>query len=171
MPLEDKKVKFIKNIKRQAVLFSGLKDSVLKEQQMLKTGKTDGLDEVVKKEEEITGKIKQLEDNKYTLLNEMADGAGVEKKRNIKLNDLLEKMNKSDAGEIRKAVEELMLEVKEIGGVNSENTHMLRNYLDYANFSQETQQKIKNPRQIVYTPDGAKKSKTAPRRSRIDTTI
>ncbi len=171
MSFRDKKEKFIKNIQRQVVLFSELKDIVLKEQQILKTGKTGTLDEVVKKEEEITGEIKQLEDNKYTLLREMALEAGVEKKRDIKLNDLLKKMNKSDAAEIRGAVEELMGKVKEIGGVNSENTHIIKNFLDYDKFTREAEEKTRKSGQTVYTASGTKKTKTSPRKPRIDTTI
>ncbi len=51
MPLEDKKESFINNIKRQAVLFSELKNVAFDEKEMLKKGATDFLGEVVEKEE------------------------------------------------------------------------------------------------------------------------
>jgi len=165
------KEKFINIIKEQKTLYSSLKELITTEYKALSDKDIKSIDEIIKKQEELTFAIKKLEDEKNVIFNLMIEETGLKKDSTTKLKNILEKIDKSDAKEIENAVVDLISVVKELEAINSKNTNLIKNYIEYVDFVRNIKEKIENPKQTTYTKDGEKKIEKLNKNSKIDTTI
>ena len=102
----------------------------------------------------------------------MVKETGFADSKNIKLSDVLGKIDKEDASSIEKAVTGLIDAVKKIDDINAKNTHMIKNYLEYLDFTKQMKDKLDKPAEATtYAPDGRKTTDTAPKGPSIDKTI
>ncbi len=162
---------FIKAVKKQIDLYKGLEEVIKSEQAALKSKDINAMDGIVKKEEAAIKEIKKLEDEKLGIFGKMAADAGLKADEGAKLRDVLLKCGKDDALEIESAVACLMDVVRRVDAVNAGNARLLRDYVEYVEFMKMTKEKINNPVQTTYTPDGAKKTEPVKNGPKIDHTI
>jgi hypothetical protein len=129
---------------------------ILEEQKLLANRNIKGMEQVVRREEDIIVEIKKMEDMKTGIFLEMTLQAGFTKEEKVKLQDVLSKIGKSAAAGIEEAVESLMVVVRGIAAVNGSNTHLIKKFLDYVNFSAQLKDKVNNPVSTTYTGSGVR---------------
>jgi hypothetical protein len=148
--IADLKEKFIECINGQKLLYEQLKTVILEEQKLLANRNIKGMEQVIRSEENIIVEIKKFEDMKNEIFSGMAVQAGFDGGEKVKLQDVLFKMGPSAAG-VEEAVESLMIVVRGIAAVNGSNTHLIKKFLDYVNFSAQLKEKMSNPVSTTYS--------------------
>lgn len=162
--------RFVEIIDEQAALYKTLKETVKKESEAIAQKDAAAIDGIVKAEEDAMEKIKALEGEKSALFAKMAEEAGLAP-GSARIGDILKRMGGDDASAIGKAVSGLLAEVREVDLINAGNARLLKNFIEFAGFSEILRQKIKEPEQTVYTKSGDKKTEKDRNAPKIDRTI
>jgi hypothetical protein len=163
--------KFIEILNKQAVLYNELEDTIKIESEAIAGKDLKVIDGIVKKEENAIEKIKALEKEKNVLFEGLEERAGFRKNSGAKIKDVLSKLGGGEAAGIEKALAALIDTVKKVDAVNAENVHLLKNFIEYAQFSKILRDKIKEPEQVTYNQSGGKKTEKAQEGPRIDRQI
>ena len=169
----DKKLRddFISAVKKQSESYKKLKKLIEREKNTINSKDIKSLETTVKEEEKVINGIQEQENIKNSLFEMMVKDAGIERKPETKLRDVLAKTDRKDADEIEKAVVELIGTVKEIETVNMSNARVLKNYINYVDFVKNIKQKMEEKKSTTYSPDGSKKTAPAQSGPKIDKTI
>ncbi|MFP4466736.1 MAG: flagellar export chaperone FlgN [Candidatus Goldiibacteriota bacterium] len=169
--LETVKDRFIKELNLQTDMYLELKELILEEQKALKSRNPEIIQELVRRQEELTEKINLAEKKKMELFAEISEKAGFAKDENAVLKDVLRRLAPEDANDIEKEVKKLLDAAKEADGLNAGNKHLIKNYMDYIGFVNNIRTKSQ-PENITYNSQGAmKKDKEPPKGPGIDTKI
>jgi flagellar biosynthesis/type III secretory pathway chaperone len=130
--------------------------------------KINSIDDFAKKQDELITTIKKLEEEKTEVFNLMIEEMGLEKNAQIKLTDLLSKMDENDSKDIQNAVIDLISVVKEVQAVNSQNAGLIKNYIEYVDAIRKIKEKIENPQKPIYTSTGNKHNLNINEKPKID---
>ncbi len=149
---------FVARINDQTGYYKALLVLLNDQQKLLASGKTDArMEATAKKQEEMIEKISAVEKEKQALLLEFAKETGLEAGTDMTIGPILEKMEKKEAEEIWKALTPLMSAMNEAAAVNSKISRMMKNYVDFSEFSENMKKKLNDKSQVTYTVDGEKK--------------
>jgi len=161
---------FLKEINAQKELYARLNPLIVEEQKALKDRDAAKIEGLVEKQEKLTELINAAEAAKMDMFEKLSVHSGFEKRSGAVLNDILKKLPAGDAKEIETAVSELIETVKETDALNSGNTHLIKNYMDYVGFVKNA--KNKTPENITYNANGVLKKENQPdNKPGIDTKI
>jgi len=152
----DKQLKkgFIFAIMNQLELYGRLKTDSIAQQKILTSKNARGLDEIVKKQEKLIGEIRKNEDDKKALFEKMAVGLGLKYTPELKLQDVLALAGDEDAADIDRETAKLVILMEQNASLSLINARLMKNYLDFIKFSSDLKERIGNPAQTFYTPDG-----------------
>lgn len=159
MTFVELKDKFLNVLSKQINDYKDLKKIIKSEEEQLNKKNAQALEQILNKEEEILKQIKEAEIEKQKIFQEIKKEFGFKPEIDIKLKDVLLKMNKKDAEDIEAKVLELIKIIKEIDDINSKNSHIIKNYLNYLEFFKKISGKSEKPVNVTYEPTGAKKWK------------
>ncbi len=159
------KVNLIKIIKSQIEGYKKLKGVIVEENKVLLGKDIKGVEEIAKKEENIVTEIKKDEKEKHSLLRQIKEDLKLNNDRTITLVDMLAKMDKEEAKEIENAIVELINVVKDFETTNRSNIHMIKNYLEYTDFTRKIKERSEQAIQTTYNEYGYKKTIQAEKNS------
>ena len=165
------KAGFIDSIKRQIELYKKLKGLIADENKILLGKNIRGMEEIAKKEENIVTEIRKTEEEKRSLLRQIAEDLKLNDGNTSNLVDVLAGMGKRDAKEIENTVVELINIVKEVDATNRSNIHMIKNYLEYTDFMRKIRERSQQAIQTTYDENGYKQTIQMERKSTVDRTI
>lgn len=171
MTFAELKEKFLSVLSKQIDDYKELKKVIKSEEEQLNKKNAQALEQILNKEEAILKEIKEAEIEKQKIFQEIKKEFGFKPEADIKLKDVLLKMNKKDAEDIETKVLELIKIIKEIDEINSKSSHIIKNYLNYLEFFKKISGKAEKPVNVTYDPGGAKKFEQNQKTQKIDKII
>ncbi len=145
---------FVAAVKKQCGLYVRLKQAAVSEQKVLASKDGRGLDEIAKKQEDILKEIHGYEVEKKTLFEKMAADEGFKYTPELKLQDVLFKARDAEASEIEMETAKLIILMKENALLNANNGGLIKNFLNFREFTAGLRSRMENPVQQTYTPGG-----------------
>jgi hypothetical protein len=158
----DKQLKnsFVAAVKNQFELYGRLKALSSAQMKILSSKSTQGLDEIIKNQDNIISEIRRNENEKKTLFEKMALDCGLKYTAELKLQDVLLKAGHNDAAEIESETAKLLMAVRENAELNMNNARLMKNFLNFTEFTADMKARMENTVQPLYTPEGIIKSNT-----------
>lgn len=157
----DKQLKksFLIGVKNQCELYTRLKQLELSRNTILISKDSRLMEGLVKKQEEIISEIRKIETEKKLIFEKIAGSLGLKFTPDLKLQEVLAKAGAQDAAEIERVMVILIGLMRETMAINSNNMKLMKNYLDFADFSAGLRAKAGNQVQSLYTQEGVVNNK------------
>lgn len=162
------KERFINIIQKQKNLYILLKELISKEYNVLINQKINSVDEFTKKQDELISEIKKLEEEKAKVFESMSKELGFENSKQLKLTDILSKMDENDSKDIQNVIIDLISVVKEVQVINSQNIGLIKGYIEYIDALTKIKERIENPNKQIYTSTGNKQNLNINEKPKID---
>ena len=159
---------FIASVKKQTALYNDIRQSaeIMNTAFLEKDAKKAG--EAAAKVEELVSAVSEAEKEKNLALDRMAKELSLGP---AALSEVLSRLPKNEAAEAEREVLNLLEAVKAAESTNAKNAYLMKNFIEFSEFSSEAKRRIENPKAEIYDGEARVKNEKPAASEKIDRTI